>query len=56
MEALVNLRDQMEENKVTKLAIPRLCCGRGGLDWDDVKAMIGFVFGDADIQILVCVQ
>lgn len=56
MEALVNLRDQMEENKTTKLAIPRLCCGRGGLDWDDVKAMIGFVFGDADIQILVCVQ
>lgn len=36
MEALVNLRDQMEENKVTKLAIPRLCCGRGGLDWDDM--------------------
>lgn len=56
MEALVNLRDQMEENKTTKLAIPRLCCGRGGFDWDDVKAMIGFVFGDADIQILVCVQ
>ena len=31
MEALVNLRDQMEENKVTKLAIPRLCCGSN--DW-----------------------
>ena len=56
MDALINLRDQMESNKVTKLAIPKLCCGRNGLDWDDVKAMIGFAFGDSDVQILVCVQ
>lgn len=56
MDALVELRDQMEEDMVTKLAIPKLCCGRNGLEWDDVKAMISFVFGDSDIQILVCVQ
>lgn len=56
MDALVELRDQMDENMVTKLAIPKLCCGRNGLEWDDVKAMISFVFGDSDIQILVCVQ
>ncbi len=55
MDALVELRDQMEEDMVTKLAIPKLCCGRNGLEWDDVKAMISFVFGDSDIQILVCV-
>lgn len=56
MDALVELRDQMEEDMVTKLAIPKLCCGRNGLEWDDVKAMISFVFGDSDVQILVCVQ
>lgn len=56
MDALVELRDQMEEDMATKLAIPKLCCGRNGLEWDDVKAMISFVFGDSDIQILVCVQ
>lgn len=56
MDALVKLRDQMEEDMVTKLAIPKLCCGRNGLEWDDVKAMVSFVFGDSDVQILVCVQ
>lgn len=56
MDALVELRDQMEEDMVTKLAIPKLCCGRNGLEWDDVKAMISFVFGNSDVQILVCVQ
>lgn len=56
MDALVEMRDQMEEDMVTKLAIPKLCCGRNGLDWDDVKAMISFVFGDMDVQILVCEQ
>lgn len=56
MNALVELRDQMVEDMVTKIAIPKLCCGRNGLEWDDVKAMISFVFGDSDIQILVCVQ
>lgn len=56
MDTLVELRDQMEEDMVAKLAIPKLCCGRNGLEWDDVKAMISFVFGDSDVQILVCVQ
>lgn len=55
-DAIVDMRDQMEERLVTKLAIPKICCGRGGLEWDDVKSMFEFAFGDSDVQILVCVQ
>lgn len=56
MDAIINMRDQMEVNFVTKLAIPKICCGRNGLDWDDVKSMFEFVFDDSDVQILVCLQ
>lgn len=56
MDAIINMRDQMETNMVTKLAIPKICCGRNGLDWDDVKSMFEFIFDDSDVQILVCLQ
>lgn len=56
LDALTDMRDQMEEKMIKKLAIPKLCCGRNGLEWDDVKSAIEFVFDDSDIQILACVQ
>ena len=56
MDAIINMRDQMETNMVTKLAISKICCGRNGLDWDDVKSMFEFIFDDSDVQILVCLQ
>lgn len=56
MKSLISMRDQMEENNTVKLAIPKLCCGKGGLYWDDVKTMIESVFTHTDAQILVCVQ
>ncbi len=56
MDAIINMRDQMETNMVTKLAIPKICCGRNGFDWDDVKSMFEFIFDDSDVQILVCLQ
>lgn len=56
MDAIINMRDQMETNMITKLAIPKICCGRNGLDWDDVKSMFEFIFDDSDVQILVCLQ
>ena len=35
---------QMYGKKITSVAIPRLGCGLGGLDWDDVKQLIEFRF------------
>jgi len=46
LDAIVNM----------KLAIPKICCGRNGLEWDDVRSMFEFVFADSDVQILVCIQ
>jgi len=56
LDAITDMRDWMEEELVTKLAIPKICCGENGLEWDDVKAMFEFVFDDSDVQILVCTQ
>ena len=56
MDALKEMHEDMDERKVKKLAIPRLCCGRNGLDWDDVKVMIESEFRGSDVEILVCVQ
>ena len=56
MEAIISMRDLMELEYVTKLAIPKLCCGRMGFEWEDVKSMIELVFEDSDVDILVCCQ
>lgn len=47
---------QMDAKMIKKLAIPKICCGRNGLEWDDVRSMFEFVFADSDVQILVCIQ
>ena len=56
LDAIVNMRDQMDAKMIKKLAIPKICCGRNGLEWDDVRSMFEFVFADSDVQILVCIQ
>ena len=56
LTALVDLREEMEDLYVTKLAIPRICCGRNGLDWREVRNVIEFIFHEFDGEILVCVQ
>lgn len=56
LDALTDMRDQMDAKMIKKLAIPKICCGRNGLEWDDVKSALEFVFDDSDVQILVCVQ
>lgn len=55
-DAIVKLKEIMDEKMITKLAIPKICCGRGGLEWDDVRSMFDFAFNNTDVQILVCVQ
>jgi O-acetyl-ADP-ribose deacetylase (regulator of RNase III) len=39
---------------ITKLAMPKICCGRNGLLWRDVKKMIKEAFDSMKIQILIC--
>ena len=53
-ETLIDMREQMEELLVDKLAIPQLGCGLDRLDWSEVKTLIECVFEDTDIEILIC--
>jgi len=39
-KGLKDLKNKIEEFKITSVAIPALGCGLGGLDWLDVKKLI----------------
>lgn len=52
--ALNDMRDQMKELMITKIAMPKLGCGHDKLDWDKVREIIEEVFEDTDVEILVC--
>ena len=54
IEALMAAKSFCEEDAVFKLAMPKICTGKNGLPWEDVRSMIEFVFDDMDIDILVC--
>ena len=51
---LENLKTEMKANLVTKVAMPKIGCGHEGLDWERVREIIEEVFGDTDIEILIC--
>ncbi|XP_050293437.1 uncharacterized protein LOC126733979 [Anthonomus grandis grandis] len=53
-ESLCKLKDHIKENKVTKLAMPRLGCGLDRLEWNKVKAMLAHLFDNVDVEIRVC--
>lgn len=41
-------------NDITKVAMPVVGCGLDKLQWDKVSELIQEVFGNTDIEILVC--
>ncbi|VEN64583.1 unnamed protein product [Callosobruchus maculatus] len=53
-EALLDLREKLLTANVLKLAIPRLACGRDGLDWRIIRNMLEVLFRFTGIEILVC--
>lgn len=44
---LIDLKNKMELNKINRIAIPKIGCGLGGLNWDDVKPLIIETFKDS---------
>ena len=50
------LRTFVHEEKPGSLALPRLACGVGGLDWDEVKTLVERQLGDLDIPVYVYVN
>lgn len=53
-EALEVMKDIMEENATTKLAMPKIASGLDRLDWNEVYEIICEVFEDTDVEILIC--
>ncbi|BFF99160.1 uncharacterized protein DMAD_07126 [Drosophila madeirensis] len=54
--ALICMREHMRSHEITKVAMPRICCGNDGLDWKQVKRLMQqtFAHGEYPIEILVC--
>ena len=53
-EALEVMRDIMDINAATKLAMPKIGCGLDKLSWQEVYDIICEVFKDTDVEILIC--
>jgi O-acetyl-ADP-ribose deacetylase (regulator of RNase III) len=54
--ALHALRGFAQKEKLTSMALPRLACGVGGLDWNDVQPLIENQLGDLDIPVYLYVN
>lgn len=54
MKGLEDLAMFCAEEGVTRLAMPKICCGRNGLVWKDVKRLIKQAFSALNIQIVIC--
>ena len=50
-DGLDNLRDVIEELKISSIALPPLGCGHGGLDWDEVRSLIEERLSDLDVVV-----
>lgn len=55
-ESLTKLAEKIVKKKIKNLAMPRICSGKNGFLWDDVKQMIDEIFYDIDVNILICYQ
>ena len=48
------MRDEAIKNNITKIAMPRIASGLDKLNWLNIKNIIFEIFGDTDIEILIC--
>lgn len=51
--ALADMRCQVEEMGITKLAMPLIGCGLDRLEWELVRPIIEGMFGEVDVEVLV---
>ena len=55
-EALEDMRGLALDHGIKKIAMPRIGCGLDRLDWKNVSHIVQEVFGDTEIEILVCIN
>lgn len=54
-ECLEDMKQQMEDGLIEKVAMPKIGCGHNGLSWDSVKEILEEIFEETDVEFLVCV-
>ena len=52
-KSLLEMKRIIIENKIKKLAMPKIACGLDRLQWGKVKEIIEVIFEDVDIDILI---
>jgi O-acetyl-ADP-ribose deacetylase (regulator of RNase III) len=53
--SLTKLAKKVKKKNIKKLAMPKICCGKNGFDWEDVRDLIVDVFSDNDdLEIVIC--
>ena len=53
-KALRDMKEDIQDLEIRKLAMPKIGCGMDRLVWEHVEELITTVFEDMDIEILVC--
>lgn len=53
-DALMDLLIDVEEFGTNKLAMPKICTGKNGFEWDEILQLIKNTFDDTDVEIMVC--
>ncbi len=53
-EALIQMKNQIVKEKITKLAMPKIASGLDKKKWEKVREIIKKVFKDTDVEIMVC--
>lgn len=51
--SLTKMKMYATENNLTRIGVPRIGAGLGGLNWSDVKVIIEKVFKDSNIDLIV---
>lgn len=56
LKSALNAMKTMVKNNpnVNKIAMPKIGCGLDGLSWSKVSKIIQEVFGELDVEILIC--
>lgn len=53
-QSLLKMKEIVESENMTKIAMPKIGAGLDRLSWPKVEKMVKDIFGDLDIEILVC--
>jgi O-acetyl-ADP-ribose deacetylase (regulator of RNase III) len=50
-ECLVEINEYMHDLAITDIALPKIGCGLGGLDWEDVKILVDGILEDHEVFV-----